>query len=369
MILTRKILVKWHRKTIEHYEKISVGGTRKYKFTRFGDSFEADINDVHQSCTVEIKIVCDYCSKVHPKIYRNWKTHFDKSPVKKDTCTECRGKKIAESNLIVYKSTNVMHLQDTKEKLVRTNILKYGVPNAASTKETQDKMKITTLKKYGLEYYFQTDEFKEKYNEIMQERYGVDNGFQAEEVKEKSKQTMLKKYGVKYNMQNAEIRKRAVQSMYERGSTPTSKPQIHLHEVYGGVLNYPFELYNLDIALLENKIAIEYDGGAHDLKVTLGGISQEDFNRREIIRGTYLKRGGWKLITIVSKYDFLPSEEDLLKMLEDSIELFSQGRSWVKFNIDESSISYKDNEESYKFKKVEAFKKIIKRKQKESDTL
>lgn len=163
-------------------------------------------------------------------------------------------------------------------------------------------------------------------------------------------------------MQNAEVRKKAVASMYERGTTPTSKPQIHIHEVFGGALNYPFERYNLDIALTEEKIAIEYDGGAHDLKVKLGGITPEDFNRREIIRATYLKKDGWKLIKIVSKYDILPSEADLLKMLEDAKKVFFKGRTWVEFNIDESTISYKDFKKDYKFIKTERFREIYKRK-------
>ncbi|MBG9444033.1 DUF7487 domain-containing protein [Cytobacillus firmus] len=223
-------------------------------------------------------------------------------------------------------------------------------------------MKRTILEKYGTQYYFQTDAFKEKYNKTMREKYGVDNSFQATEVKEKSRQTLLKKYGVEHNMQNDKIRKKAVASMFERGSTPTSKPQKYLHNLYGGVLNYAFERYNIDIALLKDKIAIEYDGGGHDLKVRLKGITKEEFNRREIIRGNYLKNDGWKLIKIVSKYDTLPSKDDLLRMLEDSKKIFSLGNTWVEFNVENSTISFKRNkEEEYKFKKTEKYKKYIKK--------
>ncbi|MFE7816734.1 hypothetical protein ACFU1R_00895 [Priestia megaterium] len=362
MILTKIIQVRWHSKTKSHYDKIlNSAGCQKYIFTRFGKEFEVQFKDIHPNCTAEIELRCDYCLIEHTKIYRNWKIHFDKSGIKKDSCNKCRGKKIAESNLLVYGTTNVMHLGETKNKLIQTNMKRYGVSNVSQNKEIIEKIKETSLKKYGTEYYFQTDDFKEKYRKSMQKRYGVNNSFQAKEVKEKSKQTMLENYGVEYNMQNANIRKKAVTSMYKKGTTPTSKPQLYLHGILGGLLNYPFERYNLDIAFPENKIAIEYDGGAHDLKVKLGGITQEEFKRREIIRGTYLKREGWKLIKIVSKYDILPSKVDLLKMVKDSQTIFSRGNTWVKFNIDNSTISYNNHKEEYKITKVQQYKQYIKK--------
>ncbi|UKS61501.1 DUF7487 domain-containing protein [Bacillus toyonensis] len=362
MILTKIIRVRWHRKTKEHYDKIlNYDGSLKYNFTKYGYYLEVDLNDVHHTCTVKVKLICDYCSNEYERIYRNWRTHFDRSPVKKDACSKCRGNKIKESNLIVHGVTNVMHLQESKDKLIQTNLERYGVSNPASIKEIKDKMKRTTLEKYGTEYYSQTDDFKRKYIKTMQEKYGFDNAFQAMEVKEKSKQTMLRNYGVEHNMQNRTIRQKAVISMYKRGSTPTSKPQIYLNKIYGGILNYAFERYNLDIALPKEKIDIEYNGGAHDLKVKLGGISQAEFNRREIIRGTYLKRDGWKLMKINSKYDTLPSEEDLLRMLEDAKEVFARGNSWIEFNIDNSTMCYKEYKGIYQFIRIEKYREYIKK--------
>ncbi|MBG9445569.1 hypothetical protein [Cytobacillus firmus] len=139
MILTKIVKVRWHRKTKEHYVKIlNTNGIQKYKFTRFGDSFLADFNDIHPNCTLEINLRCDYCLEVEKKIYRNWKTHFDKSPIKKEACLKCRGRKIAESNLATFGTANVMQLEKVKFKLKQTNIKRYGVPNAASTKEIKD---------------------------------------------------------------------------------------------------------------------------------------------------------------------------------------------------------------------------------------
>lgn len=362
MILNKDLTVRWHRKTKYHYEKIVDGnGEQKYLFDRFGGVFLVDIEDVFPGSTNKIDVMCDYCGNIEEKIYRNWRIHYDISPVKKDACIKCRGKKTKESNLINYGVTNVMHIDEVKEKVESTNLEIYGVKYAGGSKHVQDKVRNTTLEKYGVEHYFQTDEFKEKYIETMQEKYGVDNSFQAEEVKEKSKLTLLENWGVEYNMQSPEIRAKAVQTMYERSSTPTSKPQIYLHQVYGGELNYPFERYNLDIALVDEKIVIEYDGGAHDLKVTLGGISEEDFNRREIIRGAYLKQAGWKLITIKSKKDNLPEDGVLLEMVENAREVFQTGRSWVNYCIDSETIVYRNVRNHYDFKSIVKYRDVLKK--------
>ncbi len=362
MILTKDVYVCWHYSNKEYYQSLTDNeGKYKYKFTKYKDEFLVDFDDISEKSGVSIQVECDYCGKVEDRIYRNWRYHYDKSPVKKDACTKCRGKKIAESNLIEYGTANVMQVKKFKENLEKTNMKKYGTKNAGSSKQVQEKIKRHNLEKYGAEYYFQTNDFKEKYTNTMQEKYGVNNSFQAEEVKEKSRRSMLENWGVEYNMQHPDIRKKAVKTMYEHSSTPTSKPQLYLHKVYGGELNYPFERYNLDIAFPKEKIVIEYDGGAHDLKVKLGGISEDDFNRREIIRSTYLKLGGWKLIKIKSQKDNLPIESTLRKMLRDAREIFLTGRSWVTFCIDNETIEYRNTIEKYNYISIENYNNILKK--------
>lgn len=361
MLVSKMVQVRWYFKTREHYESIlDINGEQKYKFTKMGDYFQIDIEDAHKGMTNRIDILCDYCGAQEERIYSNWRTHYDKSPIKKDACKNCRGKKTAESNLMKYGTTNVMNVRDVREKQERTNLKRYGFKNVAQSEKVKEKAKAFNLDKYGAEYYFQTDDFKDKYKEIMQEKYGVDNAFQAEEVKKKSKETMIEKWGVEHNMQNPQIRAKAVQTMYEKGSTPTSKPQIYLQSILGGELNYPFERYNLDIAFPEEKIAVEYDGGAHDLKVTLGGITPEEFKQREIIRSVYLKRDGWKLITIKSKKDSLPETNVLLKMIRDAKDIFSLGRSWVNFCIDSETIEYKNTSKGYDYDNLLTYRKVKK---------
>ena len=59
----------------------------------------------------------------------------------------------------------------------------------------------------------------------------------------------------------------------------TSKQQLYIHSLLGGELNYCTGKCFLDIAFLDEKIYLEYDGGGHDLSVKLGNMSKEEFER------------------------------------------------------------------------------------------
>ena len=99
----------------------------------------------------------------------------------------------------------------------------------------------------------------------------------------------------------------------------------------------PFKQYNLDIYLCNEKIDIEYNGSGHDLSVKLGTFTQEEFNRKEIIRNSYLKNANMKRITITSSQDYIPSDTILLQMLDLARNYFSStSHTWIEFNIDES---------------------------------
>lgn len=196
MILTTKLMVRWHRKTIEHYNIIfDDKGKQKYNFTGYGKSFFVDFPDVHPNCTIKINIKCDYCSKEHTKIYRNWKIHFDNSPLKKDACSKCRGKKTKESNLKRYGVANVMHLNEIKERLMQTNIKRYGVTNAALTKEVKDKMERSVFEKYGTKHYFKTNDFKEKYKKKCKKNMVLIIHFKQKKLKKNQGNQCLRTMG------------------------------------------------------------------------------------------------------------------------------------------------------------------------------
>lgn len=301
--------------------------------------------------------------------------------------------KMKQTNLARYGVENVFSSKEIQEKIKQTNLQRYGVENVLLDKEIQERRNATLIERYGTKYPLQnkeclenlkktnrdrygvdfvsqSEETKEKIKKTSLEKYGVENPLQNEEIKEKIKKTNLEKYGVEYmtslpsfhehsrevsmekygvyhHLQNPEILAKQKETFYKNGTCPTSKQQIFLHNLYGGEINYPVSYYSTDICLLEEKLVIEYDGGGHDLRVTLGQLTQEEFDRKEIIRNNIIKREGYKQMRIISSKDRLPQDSILLQMLEEAKQYFSDypQHSWIEFNIDTSSVrnaEYKD---------------------------
>lgn len=142
-------------------------------------------------------------------------------------------------------------------------------------------------------------------------------------------------------------------TFYENGTQKTSKQQRRIHEVIGGEINFPMGFYSLDVAFPEEKIYLEYDGGGHDLSVKIGQMSQEDFNRRSLIRSVFLSNNGWKEIRIISDKNLVPSEKKLKDMLNDAKHILNNGRTWVRFNIDNNRLITSKFEKEYEFELYE----------------
>ena len=58
MLMTNKIMVKWHNKTRKHYEE------RGYIFTSTSDEFEINTMDLTDGNNIRVEVRCDYCGKV-----------------------------------------------------------------------------------------------------------------------------------------------------------------------------------------------------------------------------------------------------------------------------------------------------------------
>lgn len=175
--------------------------------------------------------------------------------------------------------------------------------------------------------------------------YGVDNASKIEEVKERTRFTNIERYGVPYTQQSPDVRAKANETLCKNGSQKTSKQQLYLHNLYGGELNFFIKYYATDICFPEEKLVVEYDGGGHDLRVTLGRLTQEEFDQKEIIRNNIIKREGYKQMRIISSNDKLPSDTTLLQMLSDARTYFSQypNHSWIEFNISTSTVRNAEN--------------------------
>ncbi len=137
------------------------------------------------------------------------------------------------------------------------------------------------------------------------------------------------------------------------GNAPSSSQQKFLFDIIGGEENYPIGNYLLDIALPEEKIYIEYDGSGHDLSVKLGHVSEIDFRNKEIKRNYFLFRRGWKEIRIISNKDKLPNKKHIEQMISFAKNIILSGRSYVVFNIDDSTIEYQSYNSHYDFGKLE----------------
>ena len=74
---------------------------------------------------------------------------------------------------------------------------------------------------------------------------------------------------------------------YAYGNMPTSKQQVYIWQTTGGELNYPVGRYSLDIALVDKKIYIEYDGSGHEMMVALGALTKQQFDQRQMKRNYY----------------------------------------------------------------------------------
>lgn len=276
--------------------------------------------------------------------------------------------KVQQTILDRYGVENVSKNKDIQYKREQTFMERYGVIAPLQNEECFEKFKQTNLEKYGCEFSIQSEEVREKSRQTCLERFGVDNPFKSEEIRQKVKETNLEKYGVEYlmslssfhehsrevdmerygvyhHLQNPDILAKQKETFCKNGTCPTSKQQNYLHKLYGGKLNHPLKMYNLDIYLPDEKLDIEFDGSGHFLGIVLESITQEEFNRKEIIRNNTIKKEGYKQMRIISTKDLLPSDSTLLQMLSDTKSYFSKypNHSWIEFNIDTSSIRSAEN--------------------------
>ena len=293
--------------------------------------------------------------------------------------------KIKATNLEKYGYVSPMCNSDVKERQKKSLMDHYGVENPSLSKEVQEKRKQTFIERYGVENPLLTKEIREKADQTIMERYGVKNVSQNPDIKikkmqtflecygaatplqnkdclEKMKQTNIDRYGVEFTMQLEEVREKAKKTSLERygfeypmqspeilekwfaknGATfvKSSKQQQYLCDLYDGILNYPFKCFALDVFLPEEQLNIEFDGSGHRMSVTLGSITEDEFEKKELYRNVAIKKAGYKQMRIISLKDLLPSDEVLLQMLDFTRNYFSQypNHSWIEFNIDESIV-------------------------------
>lgn len=235
---------------------------------------------------------------------------------------------------------------DVKERVLKTIFERYGVENVSQNKEIQDKRTQTFIEHFGVSAPLQNKECFEKLKQTNLDKYGVESVFQLEETRQKAKQTNLKRYGYENPMQSPEFLEKW---FAKNGSNfvKTSNQQRYLCNLYNGILNYPFKCFALDVYLPEDKLDIEFDGSGHRMSVSLGGVTEEEFEKKELYRNVALNKEGYKQMRIISIKDKLPSDKKLLEMFDFACNYFSlyPHHSWIEFNIDTSSLRNAENKQ------------------------
>lgn len=304
MLITKIVTIKANRYVREYYTN------KGYLVGEDGTTFEVNVDDLSKNSNVPVLVTCDFCKKELTMKYGKYLGSVET----RNCCYDCRYEKVKFTNMKKYGVENTSQLQSVTDKRASTSMERYGVTSNLKLPETHEKVRKTNQEKYGADYYLLTKEGREK-----------------------SKETNLIKYGFDNPAKNEEIKKKTKQSLYENGNCPTSKAQFYLHDLIGGELNYPFEYYNVDIFLKEYNIYIEYDGSGHNLNVKKKEITQEEFDRKSLIRYYYLKKKGLKMIQIINETDKLPMDEIILKDIREGILFLNNGEdSHIIINWDKT---------------------------------
>lgn len=258
---------------------------------------QIDVSDIPPCSTIKIIALCDYCGKEYTTTMNS--ITRGRKIINKDTCLDC----------VKYKRNDAMKVL-------------YGVENA-----------------------FQSDYFNDKKEKTMIERYGAAYTMHVPEIKSKIEETNIERYGHPTPFGNSEILQKTRDSLYLNGTAPCSQQQKHLHDILGGELNYPQWKTWLDIAFVDQKIYIEYDGGGHKLSVICKMFTEKEFRNREIRRYYALKRAGWKQIKIISRKDIMYTDIIYVRLFQECKDIFKSDKdiNWITIDVDKNELKTKFN--------------------------
>lgn len=366
--------------------KVIIGGKNIKKYREKGYSpimykeLDVKIEDLTKGSNVMVDVQCDYCDKSFKLTYKSYNLS-KKRTIQKDSCQNCIGEKIRESNIKNYDVPNVMHvdkiknkipetmlarygvisssqMEGYKEKTEKTCMERYGVTNYSKTEESKERRKQTCLDRYGVESYTQTDECKEKTKETCLNRYGVEhvanikgtrekyintclekygtiNYFQTEEFKEKCKNTMLEKYGSE-NFSSTEIFSQKTLETWKKKTREEideilSKRTMSLYnngtqkcskeqmKLYKMLYEEYEEVYlNYPLKGLSLDVLLIKDGVRIDIEYD-GWYWHKDSGQRDFQRDYNVRSDGYKILRVRSA-GLLPSIEDLKEKIDELVE-------------------------------------------------
>lgn len=111
---------------------------------------------------------------------------------------------------------------------------------------------------------------------------------------------------------------KAMDTRTKNGHVPTSRQQIYLSDLLNAKLNpYYKDIGFIDIVIEDEMIVVEYDGSGHYLGIQFGKYTYEEKIKLDYIRDLSLRELGYKVIRIESKYDYLPTDEVIIKKINE----------------------------------------------------
>ena len=198
MLLDKEVLVKRkNNSNLDYYKSIG--------YNTDSDYFLVKVEHLLKKSSVIVRVSCDFCNKNEEIPYIKW-TRSMESPIKKYSCTECKGEKTKESNLLKYGVTSPAKLESSKEKSKKTNLEKCGVEYHTQSEKTKSKIREKNLEKWGVENPMQHPDIKDKQKNTVRNLYGVDNISELDCVKKQKAETTLKNWGVDSPLKNKEIK-------------------------------------------------------------------------------------------------------------------------------------------------------------------
>lgn len=167
MLLSTSAFVTWNSRNKKHYTQLG------YSFTKMGEAFEANVNDLTPGSQAIVRVRCDYCGTEYELL---WVTYVEmkRRTLTKDCCKQCGAIKANEAVVTRYGDYAKMY-KKCDEKRRQTNIAKYGTTNPASSKRVKEKIISSNLERYGVPHCQQSPIVREKTKKTCVERYGVEN--------------------------------------------------------------------------------------------------------------------------------------------------------------------------------------------------
>lgn len=317
-----------------------------YKCGKNGKKIKVKVCDLKKYSRAIVKVRCDFCGRIYEIQYSS-KNHGKYPEI--DACKYCISKKIKMIFNIEYGVDNISQLKETQNKIKKNNIEKYGVESTSSLDFVKEKAKRTSIERYGVECSAMSDEAKKKRANTNLKKYGTEFAISSKAIRKKIKHTFNTKYNVDNPSQIDEVMKKIINSKHNNSNQTSSKQQNILHEYICGELNYPFLRYYIDIAFPEEKIAVEYIGGGHNLSVKLGNISEKEFTRNENFRKKQLFDNGWKIIEFISMKNKITDEQTSKKIMIFCRNLFNNyNKHYIKIYIDDDRIVSGNDKICYK---------------------